>query len=820
MKVSPNSPDSPISESEKSSSDLSNEDPSMTFDPRFKTSPVSQNSPDELQQSGESKRAKILMETKEFITSVMPGLFVTSVFLKLMWALVYISFMGLTITQSVTTLVEYYSHPVTTTVTVKSDPKDSEFPAVTICNNNIARKSYIARVKYLQDLAWLDDYVRESLKVWNSEGLDINTTACEKAGLYVCDNGMCINKAWVCNNVSECSDATDEAPYANCSEYETRNISEICEPGFTLCPNEHTCSVACDGVPECVENYAYDESNATGCNMTCRQDIQATELEQVLTSVNYPNAYPENLDCEYRITGPAKSKIQIHITVFDLEKENNCQYDHFQVLDGIGSSVTAIKINGKRKACGSLDDLGSSTTVTSSSNKATIKFYSDPWNIDENKGWSLTFTALTGTSSTRIKRQSNSEDYDYDYDYDYNQEGIAGSGSGNNFAGLKPYDWFGAFQRSNMPDYSDFKAFLNLQHSEIVGNGHQLNDFIVQCVMDGSECLMSAFMTKQYAEFGNCFSLNAVTNVDLEDKKDQFKPYRTARTGSEHGLKMTLFLDKDEYLGITGQKSGARLTISNAEESPPLQSHAIFISAGAATIISLNQDFVKRQKAPFSECVESWPSFLNLRDNYKRYTYTVDHCYSLCTQQQLAYECGCSQLASEWNFTNDDFVANMSQNQCNLFDSEQSKCVRQILDDYTLNRRSCSCPSACQQRRFHLETSTTEWPTEAYAPYLVSLLQRSTSRRVRDFVTKAIADSNKGQHTDILKDVLKKNFARVEIHFATHSYYIVEESPKYKLQDLFGTLGGNLGLWLGWSIMAGFEMIQWVYNCVWIAASK
>ena len=111
-------------------------------------------------------------------------------------------------------------------------------------------------------------------------------------------------------------------------------------------------------------------------------------------------------------------------------------------------------------------------------------------------------------------------------------------------------------------------------------------------------------------------------------------------------------------------------------------------------------------------------------------------------------------------------------------------------------------------------TSSAEWPTESYAPYFAALLQRSTSRQVQSFVSEAVPQSDNGTNYALLRDILAKNFARVEISFESLSSYEIKEVPKYNFAALCGTLGGNMGLWLGWSIMALFEMVQWIYACI------
>ena len=128
--------------------------------------------------------------------------------------------------------------------------------------------------------------------------------------------------------------------------------------------------------------------------------------------------------------------------------------------------------------------------------------------------------------------------------------------------------------------------------------------------------------------------------------------------------------------------------------------------------------------------------------------------------------------------------------------------------------RTCNCPPPCKERVLNKVTSNSEWPTKSYAAYFATLLQRSTSRQVQSFVSRAIKESNNGTNYAQLRDILAQNFARVEISFESLSSYEIKEVPKYNFATLCGTLGGNMGLWLGWSIMALFEIVQWIYACM------
>ncbi|KAF4532440.1 hypothetical protein B566_EDAN014445, partial [Ephemera danica] len=61
----------------------------------------------------------------------------------------------------------------------------------------------------------------------------------------------------------------------------------------------------------------------------------------VLRSPLYPSKYPQNLHCVWVIEVPVGQKIQINITDFELEADNNCQFDYLEIRNG-GSALSPL----------------------------------------------------------------------------------------------------------------------------------------------------------------------------------------------------------------------------------------------------------------------------------------------------------------------------------------------------------------------------------------------------------------------------------------------------------------------------------------------
>ena len=377
------------------------------------------------------------------------------------------------------------------------------------------------------------------------------------------------------------------------------------------------------------------------------------------------------------------------------------------------------------------------------------------------------------------------------------------------FNDIDMYDWYSVYKNSKMPDFSDFRKFTKFTQDELVGNGHQKEDFIVQCVFDGEVCDITWFHKFQHVSYGNCFSFNSVINAQGKSQYLGEARY-TSKVGSENGLALSLFLEADEYLGVMGHKTGVRVVLHNSDEYPPLLTKGMQVNAGSATTISIRQQTVLRRSDPFSDCAETWPDFLELNSIYKKYRYTLEFCKYLCYQKTLAEVCGCADTF-DWNFTDNSDIQEKAKSNCDVWNNVDYNCLTSVFDEFNEGQRSCGCPNSCSDISYRSTLSSALWPSAAYTAHFISLMKKSNSSKVRKFINTALSQAyNDEWAKSILQERVEDNFARVEISFETLVYQRIKESPKYNLSTLFGTIGGNLGLWLGWSILSVLEFLQWI----------
>ena len=104
--------------------------------------------------------------------------------------------------------------------------------------------------------------------------------------------------------------------------------------------------------------------------------------EGVVTSPNYPDNYPNNLERTYTIQVGEGLIMSLQFTAFDIESDSTCRWDHLTITDGDGTTLM-------EKFCG----FYLMAAITSISNMIRIHFSTD--GSDTSTGWNLSWTAVT-----------------------------------------------------------------------------------------------------------------------------------------------------------------------------------------------------------------------------------------------------------------------------------------------------------------------------------------------------------------------------------------------------------------------------------------
>ena len=110
-----------------------------------------------------NKKSRLFTSTKDLVKILTPNVLSGSLILGFIWTVLYVFFLCVLAAQTWMMVSDFASHPVTVSISIRSDTFSAQFPTVTLCNNNIARASMLQRVSRYEDLVSLDTFIAKNL---------------------------------------------------------------------------------------------------------------------------------------------------------------------------------------------------------------------------------------------------------------------------------------------------------------------------------------------------------------------------------------------------------------------------------------------------------------------------------------------------------------------------------------------------------------------------------------------------------------------------------------------------------------------------------
>ena len=297
-----------------------------------------------------------------------------------------------------------------------------------------------------------------------------------------------------------------------------------------------------------------------------------------------------------------------------------------------------------------------------------------------------------------------------------------------------------------------------------------------------------------------------------QEDNSTYKFRSSSKVGHEFGLKLTLFLDYAEYIGLFAPNSGARLLVHDPRVQPDIQTASFSVAAGETTFIAMKLEEVQRKGGKYNDCYEKWPKSLKLSEQAQKAwsTYTQESCQNLCLTNILASRCKCTDTY-DVDFSVDETINMNSLYYCRATNLKQSECRNDVYAAFRNNSLACDCLPACHTNEYILTQSRSPWPSKTYSPYFASKMIKSDSSRIVSYMQDLLI---RNVSENAMQQSFKENFVRLEIFYEALNFRKISESAAYDFSSLISDFGGNLGLCLGWSMLIFFELVEFFFHCV------
>ncbi|GIX94256.1 acid-sensing ion channel 1C [Caerostris darwini] len=334
------------------------------------------------------------------------------------------------------------------------------------------------------------------------------------------------------------------------------------------------------------------------------------------------------------------------------------------------------------------------------------------------------------------------------------------------------------------------------------------------------------------------FPALTVCNLNILKKSfiaDQLEKNRNTTFNREKGLTLTLNIERNEYWNLLSPEYGVRIMVHPREAYPTVDRGGIVLHPGTKTYMSIRIREIERLPAPYGDCTKTFqdsPLSELLKNKYDDYLqnhtyYTYEFCQSVCREIHLLQNCKCveEQVNSTHTFCNP----------CNQVEETCKEEFKSNFDDNETNACTYLCKPACQDTRYDVTLSTSEWPNLEFQEFVLKRWPELRS----DFVESPSDDNNIAQLNETFINPANyspyefnstkkrerdreicKNYLRVHIFVQEMNYLRFMDIEAYSLPELFADLGGCLGLYLGVSLVSIIEFHELLLHIVALFFSK
>uniref|UniRef100_A0A0N5B7F1 Degenerin unc-8 n=1 Tax=Strongyloides papillosus TaxID=174720 RepID=A0A0N5B7F1_STREA len=313
---------------------------------------------------------------------------------------------------------------------------------------------------------------------------------------------------------------------------------------------------------------------------------------------------------------------------------------------------------------------------------------------------------------------------------------------------------------------------------------YTLDEFVLRCSFNSEDCVMDRdFQLHMDPEYGNCYTFNFNDSVELKN----------SRAGPMYGLRLLLNVAQKDYMPTT-EAAGVRLVVHEQDQEPFPDTFGYSAPTGFVSSFGLKTKVLQRLDSPYGLCSDTFrPEGYIYAEHY-----SPEGCYRNCFQHKILQHCGCGDPRFP--------LGNETLKPCDARNYKQRSCLTNFTNSiggFHHLQEECHCVQPCTEYAFETAYSAAAWPAinfniGADCPAVLDITNDS----------KACAE------------YYRLNTAYIEIYYEQLNFETLKETAGYTLVNLFSDFGGNIGLWIGFSVITVLEVVELLCEIFYYAAYK
>ncbi|KAJ8298909.1 hypothetical protein KUTeg_022969 [Tegillarca granosa] len=307
------------------------------------------------------------------------------------------------------------------------------------------------------------------------------------------------------------------------------------------------------------------------------------------------------------------------------------------------------------------------------------------------------------------------------------------------------------------PMYADYNKPLD--ESWLQNISLTIDDMFLYCIESNTNAPCRERLTPYITEAGLCYTYNS---YEYGKRHGNMK---TSLTGSNSAPTFYIHINQDQYVYNQDLAAGIKVVLHDPSEEPDVYKYLpapYKATANEYCIDTKGSDFVNP---------------LKYQQVYSRYG-----CVRECKRDFIVSKCGCRSFLDHGNET----ICSLAvYHLCYLNNSAQ------FASNATLQAQ-CKCKLECEFTKYDAAVSSTYFPATVY--------------------TNILNEMGLTNH--------RTDWVEVRIFFDTLSYLSIQQIPEYTPEMLVGVIGGQMGIFLGASLLTLSELIEFIILSTYVLAKK
>lgn len=260
------------------------------------------------------------------------------------------------------------------------------------------------------------------------------------------------------------------------------------------------------------------------------------------------------------------------------------------------------------------------------------------------------------------------------------------------------------------------------------------------------------------------------------------KVLQVIQPGPDFGLGLTVDIHQEEYLMTPASLgAGVFVLVHDQDSYPVMKQRSVSLAPGFEHYLSVQREEIRRLKQPYSrtDCRDTRNP---PNTSTSHLSYTFEECLARCALDTIYRHCQCTPYTRDPATTcklSDLVTCGNYQSSHKIYDSD------------------CNCEPACQEINYNVQISSLAFPSELG---MNELQKRNISRKT-------------------FHDI-KSNVMVLRIYFGGMEYTLTEQQPAMSTGQLIADIGGQLGLFLGASLITVVEFLEFFILTAWYCLSK